>query len=52
MNNNMHDFGPKDVDLTIENDIVTNDEVYAIPNEDACSAEFPEGCIKKDGHDE
>ncbi len=49
----MHNLSPNGVDLTKGNDaknnnVKNNDEVYTIPNEEACSAEFSQGCIIMD----
>jgi hypothetical protein len=52
MNKKIHDMSPDKPDQLKENNTANNGEAYTMTNEDACSAEFSEGCIIRDNQSE
>lgn len=46
--NGMYSMNNDGFDPAEENDEMNNNEIYSIPEEKACSAEFSEGCITKE----
>ncbi len=41
----VYDTSPNGIDQVVGENLMNSEEVYAIPNEEACSAEFSEGCV-------
>ncbi|NLK87721.1 MAG: hypothetical protein GX279_09555 [Clostridiaceae bacterium] len=48
----MYETDPNGFEQATENDQVNSEEMYSMPNEEACSAEFADGCKAVDGQED